>query len=197
MANIYDSEITCADKKALKMVTKLILKHTPSRVLGKSGNTVVFETRWADLDYAMVVFSKDFPEVTFSCSYIHMTDCYAFFFTYKDYTNGIVTYKGLKPAFFYSGAELEKINLNDYEDFVTKFTSFFSALYVEKKLKDGTYYLDYIPDRYRTKNEKFYPQAKAEYDDCILTATLEPYSHISLELTWKNQNSSTEPIKPN
>jgi hypothetical protein len=196
MANIYDSEITCADKKALKMVTKLILKHTPSRVLGKSGDTVVFETRWADLDYAMVVFSKDFPEVTFSCSYIHMTDCYAFFFTYKDYTNGIVTYKGLKPLFYYSGAELEKINLNDYEDFVTKFTSFFSALYVEKKLEDGTYYLEYIPDRYRSNNENFYPQAVAEYDECILTATLHGYSHIRLELTLKDSDESHMSGKP-
>ena len=36
MANIYDSEIRCADKKALNKLTKLILKHTPSRILGKT-----------------------------------------------------------------------------------------------------------------------------------------------------------------
>ncbi len=186
MANIYDSEIRCADKKALKMVTKLILKHTPSRVLGKEKDTVVFETRWADLDYAMETFSKEFPEVTFSCSYIHMTACYAFFYTYKDYKNGIVTYKGLQPLFYYSGAELKKMNLKDYDDFVSKYTSFFKTMYEEKKLEDGTYYLDYIPDRYRSKNEDFYPQAKAEYDKYILTATLKGYSDIRLDVTWKN-----------
>ena len=196
MANIYDSEITCADKKALKMVTKLILKHTPSRVLGKSGDTVVFETRWADLDYAMVVFSKEFPEVTFSCSYIHMSDCYAFFHTFKDYTNGVVTYKGLKPFFYYSKADLEKINLKDYEDFVSRYTAFFSTMYEEKKLEDGTYYLEYIPDRYRSNNENFYPQAVAEYDECILTATLHGYSHIRLELTLKNSDESHMSGKP-
>src|SRR5690606_7246257 len=102
MANIYDSEIRCADKKALNKLTKLILKHTPSRILGKTKDIVLFETRWSDLDYAMEVFSRDFPEVTFSCSFIHMTACYAFYNTYKDYRNGIVTYKGLKPSFFYN-----------------------------------------------------------------------------------------------
>ena len=78
MANIYDSEIRCADKKALNKLTKLILKHTPSRILGKTKDIVLFETRWSDLDYAMEVFSRDFPEVTFSCSFIHMTTCYAY-----------------------------------------------------------------------------------------------------------------------
>jgi hypothetical protein len=197
MANIYDSEIRCADKKALNKLTKLILKHTPSKVLRKSGDTVVFETRWENLDYAMEIFSQEFPEVNFSCSFIHMTTCYAYFYTCKDYKNGIVTYKGLQPLFSYSVAELEKINLKDYGDFVSRYTAFFNTMYEEKKIEDGTYYLDYIPDRYRSKSENFYPQAKAEYDECILTATLEPYSHISLELTWKNHDSSTEPIKPN
>jgi len=190
MANIYDSEITCADKRALKKLTKLILKHTPSQVLEKSGDAVVFETRWKDLDYAMEVFSQEFPDVTFSCSYIHMTTCYAYFETYKDYKNGVVTNKGLQPVFYYSSAELEKINLKDYEDFVSRYTSFFRTMYAEKKLDDGTYYLDYIPDRYRSKSENFYPQAKAEYDECILTATLYGYSHISLELMWKNPDES-------
>lgn len=197
MANIYDSEIRCSDKRALKRLTKLILKHTPSNVLGKSGESVLFETRWNDLDYAMEAFSREFPEVAFSCSYIHMTPCYAYFKTYKDYKNGVVTYKGLQPVFYYSSAELEKINLENYEDFVTRYTSFFRTMYEEKILDDGTFYLDYIPDRYRRKSENYYPQAKAEYDDYILTATLHGYSHISLELTWKNHDSSTEPIKPN
>jgi hypothetical protein len=190
MANIYDSEIRCADKKALNKLTKLILKYTPSKVLEKSGDTVVFETRWDDLDYAMEVFSQEFPELTFSCSFIHMTTCYEYYKTFKDYRNGIVIYKGLQPIFSYSGAELEKIKLEDYGDFVSRYTAFFSTMYEEKKLEDGTYYLEYIPDRYRSKNENFYPQAVAEYDDCILTATLHGYSHIRLELTLKNHDES-------
>ena len=188
MANIYDSEIKCADKKALKRVTKLILTHTPSRVLGKSGDTTVFETRWKDLDYAMEVFSKEFPEVTFSCSFIHRTACYAYFETHKDYKNGVVTYKGLQPVFYYKSSDLKMINLQDYEDIVSKYTSFFKTMYEEKKLDDRTYYLDYIPDRYRSKGENFYPQAKAEYEDCFLTATLYGYSQISLEMTLKNHD---------
>ena len=79
MANIFDSKIRCAHKIALKKVTKLILTNTPSKIITKSADTVVFETRWKDLDFAMVVFSQDFPEVTFSCSFIHMTSCYEYF----------------------------------------------------------------------------------------------------------------------
>lgn len=191
MANIYDSEIRCANEKALKMVTKLILKHTPSRVLGKSKDIVVFETRWNDLDYAMEIFSQEFPEVNFSCSFIHMTTCYAYFKTFKDYKNGVVTYKGLQPVFYYNSAELEKINLKDYEDFVSRYTSFFRIMYEERKLEDGTYYLDYLPDRYRSKNEDFYPQAKVEYDEYIVTATLHGYSDIRLDVSWKNQKKSS------
>lgn len=196
MANLYDSEIKCADKKALNKLTKLILKHTPSKVLGKSGNTVAFETRWDDLDYAMEVFSQEFPEVTFSCSSIHTTTCYAYYKTYKDYRNGIVAYKGLQPLFSYSVAELEKIKLEDYEDFVSRYTAFFRTMYEETKLEDGTYYLEYIPDRYRSNNENFYPQAVAEYDECILTATLHGYSHIRLELTLKDSDESHMSGKP-
>ena len=40
MANIYDREIRCADKKALHKLTKLILKHTPSRLPGKKKDIV-------------------------------------------------------------------------------------------------------------------------------------------------------------
>jgi len=196
MANIYDSEIRCADKKVLNKLTKLILKHTPSRILGKKKDIVLFETRWSDLDYAMEVFSRDFPEVTFSCSFIHMTACYAFYYTYKDYRNGIVTYKGLKPSFFYNSADLQKINLDDYKDFVSKYITYFSTMYEEKKLEDGTYYLEFIPDRYRNNNENFFPQAVAEYDECILTATLHGYSHIRLELTLKNSDESHMSGKP-
>lgn len=196
MANIYDSEIRCADKKALNKLTKLILKHTPSRILGKTKDIVLFETRWSDLDYAMEVFSRDFPEVTFSCSFIHMTACYAFYYTYKDYRNGIVTYKGLKPSFFYNSADLQKINLDDYKDFVSKYITYFSTMYEEKKLEDGTYYLEFIPDRYRNNNENFFSQAVAEYDECILTATLNGYSQIRLELTLKNSDESHMSGKP-
>lgn len=196
MANLYDSEIKCADKKALNKLTKLILKHTPSRILGKTKDIVLFETRWSDLDYAMEVFSRDFPEVTFSCSFIHMTACYAFYYTYKDYRNGIVTYKGLKPSFFYNSADLQKINLDDYKDFVSKYITYFSTMYEEKKLEDGTYYLEFIPDRYRNNNENFFPQAVAEYDEGILTATLHGYSHIRLELTLKNSDESHMSGKP-
>lgn len=196
MANIYDSEIRCADKKALNKLTKLILKHTPSRILGKTKDIVLFETRWSDLDYAMEVFSRDFPEVTFSCSFIHMTTCYAYFSTNKDYKNGIVTYKGLQPLFYYRNYELEKINLKNYEDFVSKFTTFFRTMYEEIILEDGTYYLDFIPDRYRSENENFYPQAKVEYEECILTATLYGYSEIRLGLMLKNPDESYMSGKP-
>ncbi len=187
MANIFDSEIKCADKKALKKITKLILKRTPSKVIGKSGDTVEFETKWGDLVTAMEVFSKDFPEVTFSCSFIHMTSCYEYFYTLKDYKNGVVTYKGLRPRFTYLPSETEGVNYKDVEDFVSKCTSFFSCMYEEKILEDGTYYLDYIPDRYRSKNENFYLQAKAEYEEYILTATLQGYSEIRLDVIFKNQ----------
>ena len=125
-----------------------------------------------------------------------MTACYAFYYTYKDYRNGIVTYKGLKPSFFYNSADLQKINLDDYKDFVSKYITYFSTMYEEKKLEDGTYYLEYIPDRYRSNNENFYPQAKVEYEECILTATLYGYSEIRLELMLKNPDESYMSGKP-
>jgi len=194
MANIYDSKISCADKKALKKVTKLILKLTPSEVRSKSDNIVVFETQWKDLDYAMEVFSRNFPEVNFSCSFIHITSSYEYYYTNKDYKNGIVTFNGLKPAFLYNLKGLENINLNDYSDFVSRFTSFFTTMYEERKYEDGRYWLEFIPDRYRSKNEAFSLQAKAEYDEYFLIATLSSYSDIKLEVVNKEKKLIVEPI---
>ena len=193
MANIYDSEIKCADKKVLKKITKLILKHTPSQVYKKkSDNVIVFETRWGDLDKAMEIFSKDFPEVTFSCSFIHITSGYDYYYTLKDYQNGVVTYKGLQPMFMFRSAGKIDINLKDSEDFISHCTSFFRTMYEEQILEDGTYFLKFIPDRYRSKNEKFYLQAKAEYEEYILTATHQYYSVIEIDVTYKDQNNGIE-----
>jgi len=189
MANLHDSYISCTDRKAMRILKKVVKEHTPSRILKKGKDFIKYETKWDDLEKAVQIISKDFPTTSFECAFHHATECNNYSYTKKTIKDGDSVFVAAKPMYFIrciKGKDL--IESKIYDEFIKRCLEYFDKLYLETHYDDGKVGLQQISQKYNDCN-KFKIQAEYEYESLFLSATLSGYAEIDIEIKEQDKEN--------